>query len=324
MSTECNYTGSYLAFLIPTKDRPGKMTNLLDSLVGQTIQCSRIIIINGGESIEELVLSYKDRLPVEYYECRPPGQIRQRNMGISLLDSKTPLIGSLDDDIVLMPDAVEKMIAFWNTLPKATAAVSFNIINCEPVKHSWIKGMMGLTGPLPGKVLKSGINTPILSIRENISSQWVCGGATIWRQEILKKFTNAPKNTMWASSEDLNFSYQIGKLYPMYVCADAKVNHEHVYDLSIKTKYRYYGRTETLWRFFFVESHQEFSRMAFLWSQLTTIIARFIKGIISLQVRHFQFGLGQIEGVYAGMKAIAQERNLDQLLNDNNTTNKKL
>lgn len=323
MSTDIKYAGSDLAFLIPTKDRPGKMTNLFNSLVGQTIQCSRIIIINGGESIEELVLSYNDRLPVEYYECRPPGQIRQRNMGIALLDRKTPLVGTLDDDIVLMPDAVEKMIAFWNTLPDATAAVSFNIINCEPVKHSWIKGIMGISGPLPGKVLKSGINTPILSIRDNISSQWVCGGATIWQQEILKKYTNAPQDVMWASSEDLNFSYPIGKHYPMYVCADAKVNHEHVYDLRIKRKHRYYGRTETLWRFFFVESHREFSRIAFLWSQFTTIIARFNKGIITLQVRHFQFGLGQIEGVYAGVKAIVQKRNLKELLNETNTINNK-
>jgi len=311
-----NYIGSDIAFIVPTKDRPSKIKNLLDSLAAQTTQCSRIIIINGGECIKDLVLGYIKLLPVEYFECQPPGQIRQRNMGISLLDIKTPLVGSLDDDIVLMPDAIEKMISYWNIIPEETAAVSFNIINCKPEKHTLLKGLMGLTGPQPGKVLSSGINTPILSISESIPTEWVCGGATVWRQEILKKFTNSPHDAMWASSEDLNYSYPIGKNYPLFVCADARVNHEHIYDLRIKRKHRYYGRTETLWRFYFVESNKELSRSAFLWSQSTTIIARFVKGIISFESRHFQFAFGQIEGVIAGMIAIFHKRDLKELLND--------
>lgn len=316
MSKISNYIGLDIALLIPTKDRPGKIKNLLDSLTVQTTRCGRIIIINGGECIKDIVLEYKDLLPVEYYECQPPGQIRQRNKGISLLDNRTPLVGSLDDDIVLMPNSIEKMIDYWNIIPAETAAVSFNIVNCKPEKHTWLKGLMGLTGPQQGKVLSSGINTPILAISESIHSEWVCGGATIWRQEILRKYTNSPQDAMWASSEDLIFSYPIGKEYPLFVCADAKVHHEHVYDLRIKRKHRYYGRTETLWRFYFVESNKELSRTAFLWSQATTIIARLVKGIISFKLRHFQFAFGQIEGVIVGLKTVAQKRSLKGLLNE--------
>lgn len=317
-----NYIGSDIAFIVPTKDRPRKIKNLLDSLAAQTTQCSRIIIINGGECIKDLVLGYKERLPVEYYECQPPGQIRQRNMGISLLDIKTPLVGSLDDDIVLMPDAIEKMISYWNIIPTETAAVSFNIINCKPEKHTLLKGMMGLTGPQPGKVLSSGINTPILSISENIPSEWVCGGATVWRQTILKQFTNSPNDAMWASSEDLNYSYPIGKFYPLFVCAGARVNHEHDYDLRIKRKHLYYGRTETLWRLYFVESNKELSRVFFLWSQATTILARCLKGIISLNSRHFLFALGQLQGLYIGLKVIARKKDIKVFLNESSLGNK--
>lgn len=311
-----NYLGSDVAFIIPTKDRPEKIKCLLDSFVVQTIKCNRIIIVNGGECIKHVLVSYSNRLPLEYYECNPPGQIKQRNMGISLLDSSTPLVGTLDDDIVLMPNAVEEMLGYWNKIPLDTAAVSFNIVNCIPEKHTWLKGIIGLSGPTPGKVLRSGVNTPILSVHESISSQWVCGGATVWRLEILTKFANYPQETMWASSEDLNFSYPIGKCYPLFVCAEAKVNHEHVFDLRIKKKYRYYGRTETLWRFNFVESNLELSRGAFICSQLSTVIARFVKGCISFERRHFQFAIGQMEGLIAGMIAIVYQKNLKELLND--------
>ena len=317
-----NYIGSDITLLVPTKDRPSKIKNLLDSLADQTTQCSRIIIINGGECIKHLVLGYIDRLPVEYYECQPPGQIRQRNMGISLLDDRTPLVGSLDDDIVLMPDAIEKMITFWNTVPDNTAGVSFNIVNCTPQNHTWLKGMMGLSGPLPGKVLRSGVNTPILSITRNIESQWICGGATVWRHEILKQHTNSPQDAQWASSEDLIFSYPLGKIYPLFVCASAKVNHEHVYDLKIKKKHKYYGRTETLWRFYFVESNKELSRVFFLWSQATTILARCLKGIISLNSRHFLFALGQLQGLYIGLKVIARKKDIKVFLNESILGNK--
>ena len=321
MNNVNNYTGADLAILIPTKDRPVKIKNLLDSLILQTEQCRKIIVVDGGVSIEDLVLSYQDKLPVVYYECNPPGQIRQRNFGISKLDCTTILVGTLDDDIVLMPDAIEKMITFWNTVPDNTAGVSFNIVNCTPQNHTRLKGMMGLTGPLPGKVLRSGVNTPILSITRNIESQWICGGATVWRQEILIQHANSPQDAQWASSEDLIFSYPLGKIYPLFVCASAKVNHEHVYDLKIKKKHKYYGRTETLWRFYFVESNEELSRIFFLWSQLTTIIARCIKGTISLNIRHFQFAFGQLQGVIIGLKVVIREKNLKDLLNESSLGN---
>ena len=118
------YIGQDLAFIIPTKDRPKQVQTVLESIAKQSTPCGRIIIVNGGQSVQDIVMRFADRLPVEYYECHPPGQIRQRNMGISLLDDRTPLVGSLDDDIVLEPKALESMIAFWNRCDSDTAGAS--------------------------------------------------------------------------------------------------------------------------------------------------------------------------------------------------------
>ena len=83
------YTGKDLAFIIPTKDRPEKVRNLLQSIAKQGIPCCRIILVDSGSSIKNIVDAFSERLPVEYYRCDPPGQIRQRNMGIALLDGST-------------------------------------------------------------------------------------------------------------------------------------------------------------------------------------------------------------------------------------------
>jgi len=302
--------------LVPTKDRPEKIFNLLDSITKQTILCGRIIIVDGGSSVEKIVMDFSDRLPVEYYTCSPPGQIRQRNIGISLLDGSTPLVGSIDDDIVMEQHALEAMIDFWNRCESETAGVSFNIINLIPMRYTWLNGVMGLGGPVQGQVLRSGCNTPIFSVANDLRTQWLCGGATVWKQEILKKFINVERYAHWAIAEDLIFSYPIGKHYPLYVCAAAKVRHEHVFDHNIKMKYKYYGRTETLWRFYFVESNKELSRTVYLWSQFTTIIARLIMGISLFQIRHIQFAIGQIEGVILGVTALFRRRSLSSLLNE--------
>ena len=315
--TQKPFTGKDLAIVIPTKDRPEKVHNVLKSLANQSVSCRRIILVDGGQSVKDIVLAFGDRLPVEYCQCNPPGQIRQRNMGISLLNYQTPLIGFLDDDIVLEPQAIEAMITFWNKCADNTAGVSFNIISGRIYRHSWIRWIFGMSAPQKGRVLRSGYNVANSPDNIDLETQWLCGGATVWRKEVLKEFPCKEVYADWAICEDLIFSYPIGKEYPLFVCANAKVRHEHVYDHKSKMKYQYYGRNSTLWRFYFVESHSELSRLFFLWMILWQIIARSLLGIISFQKSHIQYALGQIEGVWVGITTVLRGESLLSVLNEN-------
>lgn len=315
------YKGQDVAFIIPTKDRPEKVKTVLDSVARQTVPCGRMIIVDGGRSVKDIVMGFSDSLPVEYYECYPPGQIRQRNMGIALLDERTPLVGFLDDDIVLEPQALESMITFWNKCEPDTAGVSFNIVNNPPYRHSWVRAIMGMSSPQQGLVLRSGYNIATSPVGTDLRAQWLCGGATVWKKQILKNFPHKEIDSRWAICEDAIFSYPIGKIFPLYVCADAKARHEHVYDHTAKMKYRYYGRTVTLWRLYFVESHVELSRMFFLWMLLGQITGRCVLGILSFRIRHIQYAIGQIEGAIVGLTALLRGVNLIFLLNENDSCN---
>ena len=44
------FTAEDLAVIIPTKDRPQKMENILGSLSEQTVTCGRIIVVDGGQT----------------------------------------------------------------------------------------------------------------------------------------------------------------------------------------------------------------------------------------------------------------------------------
>ena len=311
------YTSEDITFIIPTKDRPEKIKNLLDSVVNQTLKPGRIIIVDGGASIKSIVAGYSKIIPAEYMECFPPGQIRQKNMALGVLDERTKLVGYLDDDIVLEEGALESMIKHFNSIHIDTAAVSFNIVNVEPHKHSFIRGIMGMSSRQQGIVLRSGFNVSIMRIDEDLYPQWVSGGATVWRKEILQKFTQKEVSSRWASCEDLIFSYPIGKLYPLSVCANARVRHEHVYDQSPNKSHRYFGYTETIWRFYFVQNHQELSNILFIWMILCTIAGRIALGIIKFERRHLQFALGAITGLRNGLKTVSHNKNILSILDEN-------
>lgn len=312
MSRE-RYESRHLACLVPTKDRPHKLRRLLESFCRQ-VPCGRILIIDGGDSVRDLVLSYADRLPIEYHACRPPGQIRQRNLGIALLDERTPLAAFFDDDIVLEPEAVKEIIAFWNRCEAVTAGVGFNIVNGPKEPQSWLRRVFGVTAPQPGRVLRSGFPTSISHLSRDIRSEWLCGGATVWRSAILREFQHRDIAGKWAIGEDIIFSYPIGKRYPLYVCAPARVRHEHEADYTKTLPHRFHGRTQTMSVMYFVELNADLSRAAFLWMILGTVLGRVVVGTATFERRHLEFALGQVQAVSQGMWALARGRSLTTVI----------
>jgi glycosyltransferase involved in cell wall biosynthesis len=305
-----------LAFIVPTKDRPEKLRNLLTSIADQDIPCGRILIIDGGESVKPVTDEFADRLPVEHHPCQPPGQIRQRNLGISLLTTETPLVGILDDDIVLEPGAIAAMVAFWNQAPAETAAVSFNIVNTPPEPRSWVRDLFLMSGPVPGRVLKSGATTSTCQTSIDLPVEWVCGGATVWRADVLREYSHREVNARWAIAEDIIFSYPVSKRFPMFVCAGARVRHEHLFDYRVKQPFWYHGRTRTLWMWYFVERNASLSRAAFLWMTFGSIAGRTGAGVARLNLDHLRFAAGQVSALWRGAAVLMRGRDFASALEE--------
>ena len=207
-----------MVILVPTLNRPHKLRELLESVAMQTEAVRRIIIVDGAEDAKPVVDLFQPSLPLEYSQCHPPSQIRQRNHGLSQLRAENDhLVALLDDDIVLGTTAVEEMIAFWNRTPKETAGVAFNIVNGESERYTRLKGLLGLCAPEPGRVLRTGMATAVTHAKSDARVQWLPGGATVWRSDVLLGRPHAEVSTRWAIAEDLLFSYPIGKKRPLFV-----------------------------------------------------------------------------------------------------------
>jgi len=218
-----HYVSKELAIIIPTKDRPKELGRLLQSIKELDCEVGRIIVVASGKDISNVVMEYSKILPLEYYFSES-GQIIQRNKGISLLSDTTKLVATIDDDAIFYKTAVSEMIQFWNSVETETAGVGFNIVNQKGHKHNWLRGLLGVSVPEPGKVLKSGNSTSISNVKESIRCEWLNGGGTVWRQEILKKYPHDEIKSSWAVCEDVIYSYPKSKKYPLYICQNSKIN----------------------------------------------------------------------------------------------------
>ena len=306
------YNTKDLAIIIPTKDRPVEVKRHLQSLVKQKCKLGRVIVVASGQDIKDIVEGFKDRLPVEYYRSEP-GQIRQRNVGISKLDERTKLVASMDDDVTYHEDAVAEMIRFWNTVPSDTAGVGFNVITLSVIKHNWFRGFIGFSSAIPGQVLKSGFNTSINNVEENIKVKWLNGGSGVWRQDILLNNLMEELCSRWAISEDLLFSYPLGKQYPLYICSGAKVETEEIImDRPAKEFYIYRGSANYLWGLYFVMKNEDLSVNRFIINQFIYSIAQILKGTIYLDKSRFFITWGIIKAFIISLKASFGFQNINE------------
>ena len=316
MNAPTTYGGRDLAWLIPTKDRPQHVRSLLESLAAQSIPCGRVIVVATGTNIENVVMAFRESLPVEYFHSELPGQIRQRNLGIAQLDDSTPLVGFLDDDLLLDADALERMIEFWNRSEPDTAGVGFNIVNAPAYPASRLQRIFAKPAQ-PGRVLRSGYNTRIDSIDRDVRTQWLGGGYTVWKRSILEEYRQPELKTRWAIGEDIRFSYPVGKRHPLYVCAAAKVRLVPTFDqVPPDAVHRYRGRKGALAAFYFASLHPELSRAACLSLLAAKCAHQALSGMLRRDSALFQNAAGQASAIGTCVLSLFGRRDVLAALED--------
>jgi len=296
-----------IAFVVATKDRPVELRNMLRSLEAQSYKPDQIIIVDGSAEPVEDVLKEFSTFSINYIRCIPPSAARQRNVGIKAVKPEITLIGFLDDDTVLEPDALEKMMEFWERASDDIGGAAFNMVNHPPLHASWLKSLpltekLGLYSKDKGKVLPSGFHTMIGFVSETIFVQWLTTGATVWRKNILDKFQFDEWFKGYSYLEDLDFSYQIGKEYRLAIVANAKYYH---YPASTGRGSSYeFGKREVANRLYFVKKNQNLSLFR---CYLALLVRMFMSMSFSIKERrlgYLQRAFGNCVGIVLSIFSI--------------------
>jgi glycosyltransferase involved in cell wall biosynthesis len=251
-----------LAFVVATKDRPDDLRRLLRSLAGQAVPAAEVVVVDGGDAPVSDIAREFPRTAVRVLRHRPPSAARQRNAGIEAVGPDATLIGILDDDSVLAPDAVREMLAFWETAPERIGGASFNLANppslfAAGLKHLPLAERLGLYSAKPGAVLPSGFQVMTGTVAENLSVRWLSTLSSVWRREVFREFRFDEWFGGYSYLEDLDFSYRVGRKYGMMIVASARQFH-HPSPRGRIGGYPF-GRREVENRLYFVRKYPELS-----------------------------------------------------------------
>lgn len=285
-----------IAFIIPTRNRLGFLIKLLQSLQEQTLPANQVIVVDGSDQPIRSEIKQFLSPSISCVRVSPPSLTRQRNEGIKALNEDITLVGYLDDDIVLEKDAIEEMLRFWMYCPDDVGGSSFNIINNPPNKATWFTKLFCIDNGRKGAVLRSGFNTMVAPVQKDIYTDWLCGGATIWRKQILDEFKYDEWFEGWAYVEDVDFSFTVSKRYKLVVVHSARVQHfPPPFDSK---KLHSLGRTLTIQRYYLVRKHPQLSVAMFYWATLGQIIIGFLYGIVKRRLEPIRVISGYIVGLF--------------------------
>ncbi len=247
-----------VCFIVATKDRPDDLRRMLESLAAQTRPPSLVIVVDSSaHPVSRVVDEFRGRLRVDYIRHRPPSASAQRNAGIAAAPSDIGLLGFLDDDAALEPDAMEKMLAFWESAPPDLGGCAFNMANHPAQAFSALKRWrivktLELYGE-PGRVMPSGWQTMTGFVSHDTWVDWIPSGAALWRAEIVRTCRFDEFFDGYSYLEDLDFSYTIRRRWRLAIVADARYHH---YPSAVRAARPYsFGRIEVRNRLYFVSKH---------------------------------------------------------------------
>lgn len=296
-----------LGYVVPTKDRPEDLRKLLDSLMKQTVLPTQIVIVDGSDSPVDVLVGVFRELPVTYVREYPPSLARQRNAGIAALDPGITIAGYLDDDLELAQDSTEQMLAFWSRSGPEVGGAAFTIVN-QP-ERGRITGLVSnfflLNGSSQGRVLSSGFASSILPRDETLRTDWLYGGATLWRRAVFERYSYDEWYIGHGYLEDLDYSHRVARDYELYVVADARCWHwPRPIDME---KNQVLGRQQILNRIYFVRKLGGFNRFAFVWAMVGQSIKNVMETIFTGSPAGWLRFRGNLSGLYEfATKGVAQ------------------
>lgn len=262
-----------LGFIIPTMNRPESLNRLLRSIYEQGLKPECLIIVDGSDQSIETLLLRDESVELIYVREFPPSLTRQRNSGIRSIPEGLTHIGFLDDDLKLLAGSLRAAVSCLEKESHHLGGISFNIMDkIGRGRFHWLLVLMGQSSFTPGKICRSGFATGSLGVKRDHEAQWLCGGATIWRREILETFKFDEWFTGYALWEDVDFSYRVSKSYKLMVLEDAKVLHLHQ-GIETPDRAAKIGDIEIVDRFYFVKKNPEFFRLSHaVWASFWMIV----------------------------------------------------
>ena len=219
-----------LSVIIPTRNRPEELYNCLKSISSQTHLPQEVIVVDSSEDkIKEEVQKVTSHFPslnIRYLHTSP-GLPHQKNVGVR--NSHGEIVLFLDDDVLIEKNFIEEILKVFATFPwQEIGGVMGNDLNTERIPRwslrYWLRQIFFLYNSGSGKFRLSGLQTLPFGLSGIRRTQFLVGGFTAYRKEVVEKIPPDEENFTFYP-EDLDLSYRVSKFYNNYYAESARCRH---------------------------------------------------------------------------------------------------
>jgi len=232
-----------------------------------------VIVDSGDAPLEEklkAVFEQQDEdKPRLIYLRSAPGLPHQRNVGIAA--SSGDIVFFFDDDVILEPDYIERVLEVYQEYPEAMGVQGTFITQSKPSRIGVYLRKLFL---LPhthgdGKMLPSGFPSYSFNSARIVRVEVMCGGNTSYRSEVFRNFKFDENLSGWAFMEDDDFSYRVSRMYALYYTPFARATHlqsPHGRDKQDKI-----AEMQVVNHYYFFRKNMAYSSkncLAFTWSEI--------------------------------------------------------
>lgn len=288
---------SEISIVIPTRDRPKDLAELLLTILDQDFPPLEVIIIDDSKEymVKQVANLFKADFEkigckLKYIKGYSDGLPSARNLGVEL--SRGDIILFLDDDTLLDKNVVGTLVDFLRENPKVIG-VQPKISSLSKNKEDGLarkferavyKALM-LTYQEDNRLIvrRSGMSIFPNDLTRIISAQRLSGCCCCYKRSIFNVLRFDTNLKLWAFMEDLDFSYRVYKKSPhsLYVIPHAKIIHKSSRKARLPKKVNIYLITIYWFYIFFktILNSSILNLIAFLWGLVGKLVVM-IGGLI--------------------------------------------
>lgn len=237
--------------------RPEPLLQLLQSVREQTLYPDEILIVDGSTDDEtKSVLKEHDFQNLQYFKvsAQDRGLTRQRNFGISKVDSSSEIVCFLDDDTILDKNYFKEILKTYQLFPNALGVGGYinNEVVWDKVNQSYqpkvnefvydgwkrtdgsrfvLRKRLKLDSDVPpgfSPAFSHGRSIGFLPPTGKIYEvEQLMGGVSSFRKEVFQKLQFSTYFEGYGLYEDADFTLRVSKVGKLYVNTAAELEHHH-------------------------------------------------------------------------------------------------
>lgn len=285
-----------ISVIIPTYGRGKALIETLESLNNQTVLPDEVIIVDESpQDIRKLLRSSHFRFPIKYIwnPSKFRSLARSRNVGKKM--AKGDIVLFLDDDVILEPDFIERILGAFRKHPHLLGAMG-QITNTKKCGLFYqVLNLMFLRNlQYKPKVRRSFISSyPYEPKEEFIPTEWLSGSNMAYKRKVLERYDFDWRLLKYSYSEDVDFSYSLYQQYkrkvkmPLAMVSSARLVHKqspagrllgfsleaHRRVVNLYMLYKHFGDTPV-------------NILVFLWWNLGEILEYLFSGLLRGRMRN--------------------------------------